>query len=52
MQCCASERFIPDPGSEFLHPGSWIHGQISSGFRISIRIKVFSKKIVFKLPEI
>jgi hypothetical protein len=26
-QCCESGMFIPDPGSEFFHPGSRIQGQ-------------------------
>jgi hypothetical protein len=31
-QCCGSPgMFFPDPGSEFLHPGSRIHGQKDPG---------------------
>ncbi len=30
-QCCGSEMFIPDPGSEFFHPGSLIQGQKDPG---------------------
>ncbi len=24
FQCCGSRMFIPDPGYDFFHPGSWI----------------------------
>jgi hypothetical protein len=40
-QCCGSGMFIPDPGSEFFHPGSRIQGQKDFGSRIRIRIKEF-----------
>jgi hypothetical protein len=35
-QCCGSGMFIPDPGSEFFHPGSRV-----KNIRIRIRIKDF-----------
>jgi hypothetical protein len=31
--------FIPDPGSEFFHPGSQIQGKNDYGSRILIRVK-------------
>jgi hypothetical protein len=36
-QCCGSRMFIPDPGSEFFHPGSRV--KKDSGSRIRIRKK-------------
>jgi hypothetical protein len=47
---------MPDPGSEFFHPGYWIQGQTDSGSRIRFPIKEFkyflTQKIVFELSEI
>jgi hypothetical protein len=52
-QCCRSRMFIPDPKSEFCHPGSWIQGQKESQFRIRNKeLKYFNRKILSKRSEI
>ncbi len=40
-QCRVSATFIPDPGSEFFHPGSPIQGQKGTGYRIRVRNREF-----------
>ncbi len=55
-QCCGSEMFIPDPGSEFFHPGSRVKNIPESGSWFSDphqRTKVFlTQPTVSKLSEI
>jgi hypothetical protein len=48
--CCGSGMFIPDPGSEFVHPGSRLKDQNDSGS--ASKNLVLTQTIVSKLSEI
>jgi hypothetical protein len=41
-QCCGSGMFIPDPGSEFFHPGSLVKDPESGS--ASKKINIFNPK--------
>jgi hypothetical protein len=44
-QCFVSGMFIPDPGSEFFHPGSRIQGRKDPGSWIRIRNTAFNSVV-------
>ncbi len=47
-RCCGSGMFIPDPESEFIHPGSRIQGQKDSEFASkNFRIFFLSSRISY-----
>ncbi len=51
-QCCGSGMFIPDPGSQFFHPGSQIQGQKDFGSASKNLSNLNLKQIVSKISEI
>jgi hypothetical protein len=52
-QCCESGMLIPDPGSEFFHPGSRVKKIQNPGSgSASKNLKYFNPKIVSKLSQL
>jgi hypothetical protein len=55
IPCCGSGMFIPDPGSNFFHPGSWLPSQNipdpESG-QATKNLSILTQKIVSKLGDI